>query len=544
MEERRYDFIVVGAGSAGCVLANRLSESGRWRVLLLEAGPRSHWLSPMPVSFAKLIDNPAANWCYRSEPDEGSGGRTIPIPRGRLLGGSSSINGLVFVRGQRLDYDTWAQLGNRGWGYDDVLPVFQRMEHFESGADEWRSQGGPLRVSEVPDESPLYEALFRAGVEAGLPRNPDYNGASQEGICKTQATISRGRRMSTAHCYLGPARGRANLEVASGALARRLVLDGDGAGNGNGNGGRCTGVRYSTGGQEIEARANREVVLCAGSINSPQLLELSGIGRPEVLRELGIDVVHELPGVGENLVDHMAPRVVWRLQPHGATYNERARGLGLVWQVIRYATTRGGFLSLPSAPVLAFLRSREGLEAPDVQVHFAPYAIRAANDRSLLPDPGMTCTTYVLRPESRGSIHVRSRDPAEAPAIRFNFLSDPLDRRILVDSVRWVRRIMATSAMGDFRDFEMKPGAEVESDDEIVEWIRATAETAFHPVGTCKMGQDPMAVVDERLRVRGVEGLRIADGSIMPTLVSGNTNAACIMIGEKASEMMLADAAG
>ena len=539
--EQRYDFIVVGAGSAGCALANRLSESGRWRVLLLEAGPRRHWLSPMPISFAKLIDNPAANWCYRAEPEEGSGGRAIPIPRGRLLGGSSAINGLVFVRGQRLDYDTWAQLGNRGWSYDDVLSVFRRMEHFERGADEWRAEGGPLRVSEVPDRSPLYEALFRAGVESGLPHNPDYNGESQEGICKTQATISRGRRMSAAHCYLRPARGRPNLEVVSGALAHRLVLDGK----------RCAGVRYRRNGgngrggegKEEEALAAREVVLCGGSINSPQLLELSGIGRPEVLGEHGIETAHELPGVGENLIDHMAPRVVWRLKPRGATYNERARGLGLVWQVLRYAATKGGFLSLPSAPVLAFLRSREGLEAPDVQVHFAPYAIRAPNDRNLLPEPGMTCTTYILRPESRGSIHIRSRDPSEAPAIRLNFLSDPLDRRVLVDSVRWVRRIVGASAMDDFRDTELKPGAEVESDDEIVEWIRATAETAFHPVGTCRMGQDPMAVVDERLRVRGIEGLRVADGSIMPTLVSGNTNAACIMIGEKASEMMIADAA-
>lgn len=539
-ERRRYDFIVVGAGSAGCVLANRLTESGRWRVLLLEAGPKKHWLSPMPVSFAKLIDNPAANWCYRSEPDDGSGGRAIPIPRGKLLGGSSAINGLVFVRGQRLDYDIWAQLGNRGWSYDDVLPVFRRMEHFEGGADgEWRARGGPLRVSEVPDESPLYDALFRAGKEVGLPRNPDYNGAAQEGMCKTQATISRGRRMSTAHCYLRPARGRANLRVASGSLARGLLLEGAG-----GDRLRCTGVRYTAAdGREVEVRAGREVVLCAGSVNSPQLLELSGIGRPGVLREHGIGVACALPGVGENLIDHMAPRVVLRLKRRGATYNERARGLGLAWQVVRYAAAGSGFLSLPSAPVLAFLRSREGLEAPDVQVHFAPYSVKSPHERVLLPDPGMTCTTYALRPESRGSIHVRSRDPAQAPAIRFDFLSDELDRRVLIDSVRWVRRVMAAKAMDDFRDAELKPGREVESDDEIVEWIRATAETAFHPVGTCKMGRDPMAVVDDRLRVHGVAGLRVADGSIMPTLVSGNTNAACIMIGEKASEMMLADTA-
>ena len=534
MAEHRYDFIVVGAGSAGCVLANRLSENGRWRVLLLEAGPKSHWLSPMPVSFAKLIDNPAANWCYRAEPDEGSGGRTIPIPRGRVLGGSSSINGLVFVRGQRLDYDTWAQLGNRGWGYDDVLPVFQRMEHFERGADEWRSQGGPLRVSEVPDESPLYDALFRAGVEAGLPHNPDYNGENQEGICKTQATISRGRRMSTAHCYLRPARGRANLDVASGALAHRLVLDGK----------RCTGVRYRRNGREEEALAGREVVLCGGSINSPQLLELSGIGRPAVLGEHGIEVAHELArGGGES---H---------RPHGAAG-------GVAVETARRDLQRAGTGARPRVAGDPLRDDRRRVLEPPLRPGARlppeprgargsgrPGPLRALRDPGAErpePPPRAGHDLHRVRPAAGepgvGPPPVRAIRPRRPPSAS-NFLSDPLDRRILVDSVRWVRRIIATKAMDDFRDAEMRPGPEVESDDEIVEWIRATAETAFHPVGTCKMGQDPMAVVDERLRVRGMESLRIADGSIMPTLVSGNTNAACIMIGVKASEMMLADAA-
>ncbi len=530
MAENTYDFIVVGAGSAGSVLANRLSADGAKRVLLLESGPKNHFLTRIPISFGKLIDNPAANWCYESEPEEITGNRQIPVPRGRVLGGSSAINGLVFVRGQPLDYDTWAQLGNRGWSFDDVLPIFRRMENYEHGSDDLRAQGGPLHVSEATDESPLYDALFAAGEEVGLPRNPDYNGVSQEGLGKTQTTIRNGRRMSAAYCYLDPARSRPNLEIETGALAHRLLLEE----------GRCVGVAYEVGGTMREARARAEVVVSGGAINSPQLLELSGIGRPEVLQAHGIEVRHELKGVGESLRDHMAPRMIWRITKPGATYNDRARGLGLAWQVLRYGLTGKGFLALPSGPVLAFLRTREELETPDVQLHFVPFHVVYTPTRELGPEPGVTIALYALRPESLGSIHVKSADPRTAPAINFNFLSAELDRQTLIGAVRATRRILEAKAMDSIRGPELQPGSQVESDDEILAWIRETADTAYHPTCTCKMGSDEMAVVDQELRVHGIEGLRVADGSIMPTLVSGNTNAACIMIGEKASDMILA----
>lgn len=530
-----YDFIIVGAGSAGCVLANRLTANGQHKVLLLEAGPEGHPLSRIPISYGKLLDNPAANWCYRSQPELGTNNREIPVPRGRLLGGSSSINGLVFVRGQALDYDTWGQLGNRGWSYSDVLPYFRSMENYENrnDGDELRGQGGLLHVSESVDRSPLYDALFAAGEEIGLPRNQDYNGDDQEGMCTTQTTIRNGRRMSAAYCYLEPARKRDNLKVQARALAHELILEDR----------RCVGVRYAVDNDaEIrEARANREVVLSAGSINSPQLLELSGIGRPEVLQAQGIEVKHELLGVGQNLRDHIAPRMIWQIKQSKVTYNDRGRGLGLVWQILRYATTRRGLLSIPSGPVLAFFRSREGLATPDVQLHFVPFAVTMAGKRELAKEPGLTIAVYQLRPESTGSVHIQSAQPQTDAAIRFNFLSNELDRITTIEGVKGTRRIVETSAMDAMRGAELQPGADIQSDDEILEWTRETAVTAFHPVGTCKMGSDPMAVVDERLKVHGLQGLRIVDGSIMPTLISGNTNAPCIMIGEKGSDMILAE---
>ena len=534
MSDARYDYIVVGAGSAGCVLANRLSGNGTHRILLLEAGRESHWLSKIPIGFGKLIDNPVANWCYESEPDAALNGRAIPVPRGRLLGGSSSINGMVYVRGQPLDYDTWAQLGSRGWSFDDVLPIFKEMETYHGGGDAaLRGDRGPLQVTQYGENNPLYDALFQAGEQVGLPRNNDYNGVNQEGLSRTQTTIKNGRRMGTAFCYLAPARARQNLEVHAEALAQSLIIEE----------GRCVGVRYTRAGRVVKARADREVVLSAGSINSPQLLELSGIGRPEVLKAQGIDVVHELPGVGENLRDHLCPRLVWEITKPGIAFNDTARGLGLGWEILKYAVTRKGFLSMPAGPVLGFFRTREGLESPDVQLAFVPFAIDSIRKREMAKDPGLTVAMYQMRPESTGSIHIKSPSPGVQPAIHFNFLSATLDRQTLVAGLRYVRALVAATALDEFRGAELKPGSSVHTDDELLDWARANAETAYHPVGTCKMGSDPMAVVDERLSVHGLRGLRIADGSIMPTLASGNTNGPCIMIGEKAARMMLEDAA-
>ena len=526
------DFIIIGAGSAGSVLANRLSADGRSTALLLEAGAAFHPWSALPVSFGLLIDHASVNWRYQSEPEPGTANRRIPVPRGKMLGGSSSINGLVYVRGQALDYDSWAQMGNRGWGFADVLPIFKRIEDWAGGEDALRGAGGPLHVSEVPDQNPIYDALFAAARERGVPENPDYNSASQEGVCKTQTTIRNGRRMSTAHCYLKPAKRRSNLRIVTDATAQKILLDGR----------RCTGVVYEHRGREIEVRAGREVILAAGGIASPQLLELSGIGRPEVLAAQDVAVHHRLDGVGEHLRDHINARIQWHLMRPELSYNTRMNGIGKVREALRYLIDRGGFLGLPSAPQIAFLKTRPELDEPDVQLHLVPYTIKSAKRRELHAEAGMTTACYQLRPESLGSVHITSPDPKAQPAIRFNFLSDPLDQRTMIDGVRLMRSLMHAKAMDGIRGDERSPGAEVESDDEILDWIRAHAETAYHPIGTCRMGPEGgKTVVDDQLRVHGLAGLRVADASIMPTMISGNTNAAAIMIGEKAAEMILED---
>jgi choline dehydrogenase len=531
MYQHTVDYIVVGAGSAGAAIANRLTESGRYQVLLLEAGGETHPLSRVPISFARFITKPGVNWLYASEPEESNGGRAIPVPRGRMLGGSSAINGMVWVRGQRQDYDHWAQLGNRGWSWQDVLPIFKSMESYAGGDGELRGRDGPLRISDNPEKGRLYDSFIAAAETVGIKHNRDYNGAEQEGIAMTQGSIHRGRRMSTARCYLDPARTRANLGIETGALAESLILEGK----------RCVGVRYTVRGEKREARAGREVIVSAGAVASPQLLELSGIGQAERLKGLGIEVRHDLPGVGENLRDHFAPRMKWRVGRHGVTFNERARGLGALWQGFLYITARTGFLSLPASPMRGFFRTREGLDSPDAMFTVQPFLVTP--DLKLAKEAGLTIITHQLRPESKGSIHVTSADARKPPAIRFNFMSESTDRACVLACMRTVRRMVGAPPLAWLEAEEFAPGPKAQADAELLDFVTRTAETTYHPVGTCKMGSDPAAVVDDRLRVRGLEGLRVADASIMPTLTSGNTNAPSIMIGEKAARMVLEAAA-
>jgi choline dehydrogenase len=527
-----YDYIVVGAGSAGAVVANRLSAKPGNTVLLLEAGPASHPWTRIPIGFAKLINNPAANWLYSSEPEPNTNGRRLAVPRGKILGGSSAINGQAFVRGQAQDFDTWAQMGNPGWSYDDVLPFFKRMERYEADGDNaYRGRAGPLRVTNPEPREPIFAALIKAAGEVGIVHARDYNGASQDGIAMSQATIASGRRMSTAACYLDPVRKRPNLHIETNALTEGLLLEGR----------RCVGVRYSVGGAIREARAGREVVISAGAINSPQLLELSGIGQPERLRELGIEVRHALPGVGENLRDHFAPRTRWGIGAKGITYNDTGRGLGLVGQALRYAVSGRGMLGMVAAPMRAFVRSREGLEAPDVLLGWVPMLTEPGpKGPKISRQSGVTCYAHPMRPESKGHIHVTSADPRRPPAINFNFLSASIDAEITVRAVRIARAVMTAPSMAPLQVTEIAPGESQVRDDEILDWVKRAAETTYHPVGTCKMGADGMGVVDAQLRVHGIGGLRVADASIMPTLTSGNTNAPSIMIGEKAADMVLA----
>ncbi len=526
-----YDYIVVGAGSAGAVVANRLSANPGNSVLLLEAGPADYRWTRVPVGSARMITNPAVNWLYSSEPETNTNGRRIPVPRGRMLGGSSALNGMAFVRGQAQDFDTWAQMGNQGWAYQDVLPFFKRLESYEGGGDDrFRGRDGPLRVTNPEPREPFFAAVIEAAGQVGIAHNPDYNGAGQDGIAMSQATIASGRRMSTARCYLDPVRKRPNLRIETGAVAEALLFDGK----------RCTGVRYSVGGERREARAAREIVVSGGTINSPQLLELSGIGQPERLKSIGIEVRHALPGVGENLRDHYAPRTRWAIGTKGITYNDTARGLGLVRQALHYALTGRGLLGSVGAPMRAFVRSRDGLAAPDLLLGWVPMLTEPGpKGPRIARQSGVTCYAHPMRPESKGHIHVVSADPNKPPVINFNFLSAAVDATLTVRAVRIAQAIMTAPAMAPLQVSELAPGADRKTDDEILDWVKAAAETTYHPVGTCKMGSDAMAVVDARLRVHGIEALRVADASIMPTLTSGNTNAPSIMIGEKAADMVL-----
>ncbi len=529
-----YDYIIVGAGSAGCVMANRLSADPANRVLLLEAGPedKNFWIH-VPLGYGKNIVNPDVNWCFESEPEEYNFGRKYFLPRGKVLGGSSSINGMVYVRGQVEDFDTWAQMGCRGWSYDDVLPYFRKAEDNERGESDIHGVGGPLSVSDVNEKTDICDALIAAGVEAGIPFNNDVNGRVQEGIGYHQATIRNGKRCSAAVAYLNPVRARANLDVQPQATVKRVIFEGK----------KAVGVQYDQRGQDKQARATGAVVVSGGSFASPQILELSGIGRPEVLREHGIDVRAASPGVGENYRDHYAARMNWRInQP--ITLNQDTRGLRIVREALRYAFTRRGVLTFAAGIGHGFIRSRPELDTPDCQLFFAHGSFSDAKTRAFDKEPGMTIGVYQCRPESQGSIHIGSADPFAAPKVRANYLDDPIDCAALVGGMKLVRELGEAQAFAKYRSFEMTPGADCTSDDEILDYARRTGATTYHVMGTCKMGPDgdPMAVVTDRLAVRGVQGLRVVDASVMPTMPSGNINAPVIMVAEKAADMIIEDA--
>ena len=528
-----FDYIVIGAGSAGCVLANRLTASGRHRVLLLEAGGRDNniWIH-IPLGFAKLFDNARVNWRYASEPEPELNNRKIIQPRGKVVGGSSSINGLLYIRGQHEDFDHWRQLGNTGWAFADVLPYFRRAEDQQRGADDLHGSGGPLAVSDVCEPHPLCEAFIAAAQQCGVPRNDDFNGPRQEGAGYFQLTAKNGRRWSTAAGYLKQARKRPNLAIELNALACRILFDGR----------RAIGVEYRQGGVTRTAYAEGEIILAGGAFNSPQLLQLSGLGPADLLRTHGVAVVADMPGVGSDLQDHLQVRMQFRctepITMNDVVHNWRHRyAAGL-----RYAMSRKGLLSIGAGYAGAFLRTRPDLASPDVQIHFLIFSTEAAG-AALHPFSGFMASACQLRPESRGFVRIKSSDPHEPPAIQPRYLSSRNDCDTIVAGLTKLRAIMSQPVMRRLIAEERLPGPQCESDADLLAYARATGTTVYHPTSTCRMGSDRNAVVDERLRVHGFERLRVVDASIMPSLVSGNTNAAAVMIGEKGADMILQDAA-
>lgn len=530
MAAAMWDYVVVGAGSAGCAVASRLSEDPSCRVLLLEAGPadRNPWIH-VPVGYYRTMFDPRTSRVFATEPDPGIGGRSINWPRGRVLGGSSSINGLVYCRGQAQDYDHWRQLGNPGWSFEDVLPYFRKAERWAGGANELRGGDGPLSVSGPTYRSPLMDAFIEAAKEAGIPENPDYNGASQEGVGYFQLTIRNGLRCSAAKAYLKPAMKRPNLEVATGAMVTRLLLDGR----------RVTGIEYRRGDALHEARVTGEVILSAGAIGSPHIMMLSGIGDPAELAARGVAPVHELRGVGRNLQDHYQARTVWR-SPLPVTIND---AVATWWKRgfagMRFALSRQGPLSIAAGVVALFWKTREELETPDVQFHVIPFSAEKPGE-FLHPYSGYTVSVCQLRPESRGWLTLKDADPATPPAIHPNYLATETDRQTMVDGMKLIRRVMGQKAIAPYVAEEVHPGPAVEGDEALLAYVREKGTTIFHPSCTCMMGpaDNPMAVVDARLKVHGLAGLRVADCSIMPAVVSGNTNAPAIMIGEKLADMI------
>jgi len=531
-ETAEFDYVVVGAGSAGCVLANRLSANGRHSVLLLEAGPKDSniWIH-VPLGYGKLFKEKSVNWMYQTEPEPGLHGRQVFQPRGKVLGGSSSINGLLYVRGQHEDYDRWRQRGNVGWGYDDVLPYFKKAENQQRGADDYHGAGGPLSVSDWRHEDPLSEAFVKAAVETGIPFNPDFNGKTQEGAGFFQTTTQRGRRASSAYSYLRPAMSRGNLHVETSALAQRILFEGR----------RARAVEYRQNGNLRTARAHKEVLVSSGAYNSPQLLQLSGVGPADLLKSHGIDIVLDAQGVGNDLQDHLQVRLVTR-SAQKVTLNDIVNHpVRRAMAGVRYALSRSGPLTIAAGTSGAFFKTSPRLASPDIQIHFIPFSTDRMGEK-LHPFSGFTASVCQLRPESRGSLKIRSADPAAPPEIRINYLATETDRAAFIDGIKTLRKILAAPALKPYSVEEVYPGAKAATDEDLLDYCRKTGSTVYHPTSTCRMGNDSLAVVDQRLRVRGIEGLRVVDASVMPDLMSGNTNAPTIMIAEKASDMILEDA--